>query len=258
MSFNHENLTVYQRTLSFNSTVSRWTIQWDSKHAICDQLLRAAGSILENIAMASATYSAMKVRGLEYALGSCLECAACLDLACIKKLITQNELNSNKDELSQIFRMMMGLRRSWSNSSMSLKEEQREYSTKPIKSETISNAKPFFHHETLDIYQVAIGTASSLCSSASVAGLPTPLFRRMDELLTSILLNIAEGNGRFSCSDQSRFMGTTHESSIKLAAKLDLYVIQDLIPEESVKIWKTSLERIALMASSLIANNQER
>ena len=85
MPFNHEHLKVYQRTLPFNVKVGVWTAQWDSQHAICDQLSRAAGSMLENIALASVAYSAMKLRGLDYAIGSSLECAACLDLAGIKQ-----------------------------------------------------------------------------------------------------------------------------------------------------------------------------
>ena len=79
MAFNHENLNVYRRTLPFNAKVSQWVGHWDTRHAIADQLSRAAGSILENIAMASAAFSAMKLRSLDYAIGSSLECAACLD-----------------------------------------------------------------------------------------------------------------------------------------------------------------------------------
>ena len=37
MTFNHENLNVYQRLLPFNVKVVIWTGGWDSKHAICDQ-----------------------------------------------------------------------------------------------------------------------------------------------------------------------------------------------------------------------------
>jgi hypothetical protein len=62
MAFNHENLNVYQRLLPFNVKVTVWIGEWDSKHAICDQLSRAAGSMLENVAMASAAYSSMKHR----------------------------------------------------------------------------------------------------------------------------------------------------------------------------------------------------
>ena len=42
MTFNHENLKVYQRTLAFNSKVGARTEQWDRKHAVCDQLSRTA------------------------------------------------------------------------------------------------------------------------------------------------------------------------------------------------------------------------
>ena len=129
MAFNHEKLNVYQRTLPFNAKVNSRTGQWDSKHAICDQLSRAAGSMLENIALASAAYSAMKVRGLDYAIGSCLECAACLDLACMKRLLEKDLILSEKEELSQILRMLVGLRKSWSSSRQVVREGAAEYST---------------------------------------------------------------------------------------------------------------------------------
>ena len=111
MSFNHENLNVYQRMLTFNVKVGIWTGEWDGKHAICDQLSRAAGSMLENVAMASAAYSSiMKQRTLEYAIGSVLECAACLDLARIKRLLIAQVACAEKKELSQLLRMLVGLR----------------------------------------------------------------------------------------------------------------------------------------------------
>ena len=258
MAFNHENLIVYQRTLPFNSKVSRWTSQWESKHAICDQLSRAAGSMLENIAMASAAYSLMKQRCLDYALGSCLECAACLDLARIKGLINANEAYSTKDELSQILQMLVGLRRSWSSSSLTLREEQPEYAAAPREADKELGQKILFHHESLDVYHVAIETATAVCSSEAVAHLSNPVFRRLDELLTSMVLNIAEGNGRFSDADQARFLGTAHESAIKLAARLDLYVTQGLIPRENAEGWKCLLERVSVMSSSMISNIQKR
>ena len=72
MAFSHESLNVYQRTLSFNAKVCAWTGQWNRKYAISDQLFRAAESMLENIAMASAAFSAMKTRSVDYAIGSLL------------------------------------------------------------------------------------------------------------------------------------------------------------------------------------------
>ncbi len=127
MAFNHENLNVYQRTLFFNVKVGIWTCQWDSKHAICDQFSRAAGSVLENIAMASAAHSAMKLRGLDFAIGSSLESAACLDLARIKRLLDAELVFAEKEELSQILRMLVGLRNSWANSDLFVRDEPRGY-----------------------------------------------------------------------------------------------------------------------------------
>ena len=261
MPFNHENLIVYQRVLAFNAKVSTWTAQWDSKHAICDQLSRAAGSMLENLAMASAAYSKMKERGMDYAIGSCLECAACLDLARVKSLLAADEVHAEKEELSQILRMMVGLRKSWSDNAQVLRDDTAEYKVESkvdkardkARDEGLEN-RVLFHHETLDVYQVAIMAAEAFCSSETVSRLPNPTFRRLDEMLTSMILNIAEGNGRFSDADQTRFLGTAHESAIKLAARLDLCVARDLIPEIDAMEWKRLLERVAVMTSSLIAS----
>jgi hypothetical protein len=48
MTFNHEKLKVYQRTPAFNVKVGEWTAEWGGKHAICDQLSRAAGFAKEH------------------------------------------------------------------------------------------------------------------------------------------------------------------------------------------------------------------
>lgn len=127
MAFNHENLNVYQRMLSFNMKIGIWTGEWDRKHAICDQLSRAAGSLLENVAMASAAYSSMKHRALDYAIGSSLECAACLDLALIKRLLDAKGVYTEKEELSQILRMLVGLRKSWARAAQVVREDCAEY-----------------------------------------------------------------------------------------------------------------------------------
>jgi four helix bundle protein len=259
MAFNHEKLRVYQRTLLFNTKVGAWLAQWDKKHAVCDQLARAAGSMLENIAMASAAYSAMKQRSLDYAIGSTLECAACLDLARVKRLIDGGFAQFEKEELSQIMRMLVGLRRSWSGAGQVVREELAEYGMgsrdgKDDKAcDKVWEEKVLFHHEGLDVYRVAIGVAAAFGTSEAICGLSNPVFRRLDELLTSMVLNIAEGNGRFSDADQRRFLGTSHEAVIKLAARLDLCVSQNLLARGEVDKWKDLLERVAGMTSGMIA-----
>ncbi len=258
--FNHENLKVYQRTLPFNVKVAVWTGQWDRKHAICDQLLRAAGSVLENIAMASAAYSSMKLRGLDYAIGSSLECAACLDLARIKRLLDAESVDAEKEELSQILRMLVGLRKSWESSAPVVREGSAEYTTQGEESDKARDEnfaeRVRFHHETLDVYKVSMEAATAFCSSEPVSRLSNSVFHKLDELFTSMVLNIAEGNGRFSDADQVRFLGTSHESAVKLAARLDLCVIQALLPGNEVLEWKALLERVSAMTMAMITGIQ--
>jgi four helix bundle protein len=261
MAFDHENLQVYQRTLPLNAKVAVWTAEWDDKHALCDQLSRAAGSMLENIAVASAAYSTMKLRDLDYAIGSSLECAACLDLARVKRLLDAKDVYAEKEELSQILRMLVGLRKSWSRPGDAVREDCAEYSTQ---GEVIDKArdkdgegKPLFHHETLDVYRVGLEVATAICSSGAISRLPNPVFRRLDQLLTSMILNIAEGNGRFSDADQARFLGTSHESAIKLAARIDLCVTQSLLPLDEVVGWKAFLQRVSVMTLSMIGSIQQ-
>jgi len=260
MAFNHENLRVYQRTLTFNSKVSAWTSQWDSKHAIGDQLSRAAGSMLENIAMASASFSAIKTRSLDYSIGSSLECAACLDLAHIKRLLAMDLVYSEKEELSQILRMLVGLKKSWAKSTMTVREDNVKYSTgdggNDKVGDTIGSHEPLFHHETLNVYRAALAAAEAFYSSETLSQLSNPIFRRLDELLTSMVLNIAEGNGRFSDADQTRFLATSHQSAVKLAARLDLCVTQGFLSRQEVGEWKIFLEKVCVITSSMARSEQ--
>lgn len=249
MKFSHENLDVYKRTLAFATKILHWVGQWDPHHALCDHLERAAGSMCENIAMASAARSAMKIRSLEYAIGSALECAAGLDLSRVKKLLSEHHVLSEKEELSQILRMLIGLRKSWLPSSSMVKEPSEKYITKSSAGFIAVNpgGKELFHHEKLDVYRAALKIAEAFTASEAVNRLSATTFRRLDELITSMVLNIAEGNGRFSTGDQRRFIGTSHESAVKLSARLDLCVVQGLLAADEVAAWKILLQRVAAM-----------
>jgi len=256
MTFNHEKLKVYQRALPFNVKASKWIAEWDGRHTICDHLGRAAGSILENIAMGSASYSGMKVKSLDYAMGSTLECAACLDLARLKKLMDDSLVESEKAELSQIFRMMIGLRQTWS--AQMAREESPEYDAetrggRADKADSeVDQKKIHFHHEDLDVYVVALQAAEVFAMSEHAQRLLRNTFRRLDVLVTSMVLNIAEGNGRYSTLDQQRFLGISHEAAVKMAARLDLCAIQQVLPVEEVEDLKTLLSRVAMMTSAMM------
>jgi four helix bundle protein len=248
-AFNHEDLTVYQRALSFFGVIEPIAFRWESKHAIKNHLLRAAESVVENIAASSASYTAMKQAALDYALGSVLECAACIDVAVAKKLISQPVNIQHKEGLAEIFRMLVGLRRSWSRNL--LNEDPPLYGTQA----NTNRDDPLFHHERLDVYRVSMTLMGSFFSLEGIETIPIRLFRKLDGLATSIVLNIAEGNGRFSELDHRRFLEIAHRSAIKMAAQLDLCGIRKVLTNECIYEWKRYLSRIAAMTAAMIERN---
>ncbi len=112
--FAHDKLDVYKKALQFVAAASGFVAQWDKKHAVTDQLARASDSLVLNLAEAARLRSPPnKLRGLDYSIGSCLECAACLDIGQIKRLLATRDTEGQKQRLSEIMRMLVGLRKAW-------------------------------------------------------------------------------------------------------------------------------------------------
>ncbi len=88
MQFPHEKLSVYQKALDFFGGIQKQLSSWSKQHALVDHLRRAAESILFNLVEAVRLHPAeKKALTLDYAIGSVLECAACLDIAALKGLL---------------------------------------------------------------------------------------------------------------------------------------------------------------------------
>src|ERR1044071_5602668 len=117
--------------------------------------------------------------------------------------------------------------------------------------------KAYFDHEKLDVYQEAIGfcgwTRESLNSmSAKAAGKD-----QLDRASTSIPLNIAEGNGKFSAKDRARFFAVARGSALECAACLDVMLARKLATVEQVVPGKERLARIAQMLVGLLRRFSE-
>lgn len=229
--------------MRFSVKVGLWVDGWGDRHAVSDQLMRAAGSVVENIAFASASYTGEKIKYIEYAIGSALECAACLDVACTKRLMIDSSCINEKRELSRHVGMLVALRRSWLKPSPVVNEDPPEYDTRQ---------EVLFQHEKLDVYQTSLEVVRGLTSFRELAGIATTAFRRIDEPATSMVLNIAEGNGRFLDSEKRRFFEISLESAIKLAARLDVYSARGTISIEDTHNCKALIERVASMLSVMI------
>lgn len=106
-----------------------------------------------------------------------------------------------------------------------------------------------FSHEGLQVYQVSLDLMRWLTSNAKLDALPKSEIRRLDALCTSIVLNVAEGNGRHSDRDQGRFCQIAHESAVKMAAHLDVCRHAEVQSTAAVDEGKNLLLRICEMTS---------
>ena len=109
---------------------------------------------------------------------------------------------------------------------------------------------PAFDHEKLDVYQESIrfvGWADSL-----LAAVPTGMAVRdqLDRASTSIALNIAEGNGKFTAPDRCRFFDIARGSALECAACLDVLVARQQVKD--VGQGKVMLVHIVSMLAGLI------
>jgi four helix bundle protein len=231
----HEKLRVYQRGLDYASWTHSALANIEQSAAVLDHWDRAAESIVENLANGNSRHAAAdRNRFFDVAFGSALECAACLDICACKKLITVERQVEGKTALQQIVNMTIGLRRSRSSF---VKEEREEYIVR-------QNHDIFFAHEGLDVYQVALKLIVWLDGVLDITDLGASYATRLDKWTTSLVLNIAEGNGRFSEADQVRFLDIAHTSAMRVAACLDLLVARHQVQVSQIEDGKQILARI--------------
>jgi four helix bundle protein len=122
--FDHERLDVYQEAIAFGGWVGDLLSEVTVKAAAKDQLDRASTSIPLNIAEGNGKFSsADRARFLEIARGSALECAACVDVLAVRKLIAAERIIPAKEQLVRIVNMLMGMLKRFSGRADLLGEE---------------------------------------------------------------------------------------------------------------------------------------
>ena len=109
-SFDHEKLKVYQAALGFVTWSTDLVASVQGKAAVKDQLDRASTSVPLNIAEGNGKFAIKdRCRFLDFARGSALECAACLDVLVAKRLVEQEVVSPGKQQLLEIVSMLIGL-----------------------------------------------------------------------------------------------------------------------------------------------------
>src|SRR6188768_980731 len=97
---------------------------------------------------------------------------------------------------------------------------------------------PHFDHEKLEVYQQSIAFCAWAGDILDTITVKTALKDQLDRASTSIPLNIAEGNGKFSSRDRARFLETARGSALECAACLDALLVRKLASEEQVVLAK--------------------
>ena len=124
----HEKLDVYQEAIAFCGWASELIGEIFAKAAAKDQLDRASTSIPLNIAEGNGKFSASdRARFLEIARGSALECAACLDVLAVRKLVSIDRIVPAKEQLVRIVNMLMGMLKRFSGRAELLREDEGIY-----------------------------------------------------------------------------------------------------------------------------------
>jgi four helix bundle protein len=117
--------------------------------------------------------------------------------------------------------------------------------------------RTFLDHEKLEVYQAALEFItwtspflSKLPGSASVRN-------QLDRASTSVPLNIAEGNGKFTSADRCRFFDIARGSALESAACLDVMVAKSFVVVQEIHAGKAMLVKIVSMLFGLIRANSD-
>jgi four helix bundle protein len=107
MSFHHEKLIVYRRALEFAGWSRVLIDSLAKKTSTRDHLDRAGDSIALNIAEGNGKFSMKdRARFFQFAHGSALECAACLDLFVARRCCDNSAIEGGKLILEEIVKML--------------------------------------------------------------------------------------------------------------------------------------------------------
>ncbi len=244
MSFPHENLSVYRKALDFFGGIQRQVAAWSRRHVFVDHLIRAAESILFNLVEGVRLRATdKKVITLDYAIGSVLECAACMDIAMLKGLLTESVAVGQKTALLELCKMLVGLRNSWSAPRVAEDAVSYEAGSVP------SGGSVIFYHETMDRYIVTLEFYRWLIATVATQRPPVAYAKAADTLATRILLNIAESNGRYASLSRQTFLDTANAATAKLAVLLDMGVRRGIMAQPEVATGKGLLVRVGQMTA---------
>jgi len=116
-------------------------------------------------------------------------------------------------------------------------------------------SKTCFDHEKLAAYQLSIRLVGWVTEILESVPKSLAVHDQLDRASTSIPLNIAEGNGKFTSPDRCRFFDNARGSALECAAALDVLVAKKKTNEAQIEPGKEMLHRIVSTLVGLIRSN---
>jgi four helix bundle protein len=118
---------------------------------------------------------------------------------------------------------------------------------------------PQFDHEKLNVYQESIRFVAWTDDLLESIPKSIAAHNQLDRASTSVPLNIAEGNGKFTPADRCKFFDIARGSALECAACLDVLIAKKKIEQSKANEGKESLVEIVSMLVGLIrANSPDR
>lgn len=109
-----------------------------------------------------------------------------------------------------------------------------------------------FDHEKLNVYQAALRFLEWLNPILEAIPKTFAAHDQLDRASLSMLLNIAEGNGKTAVKDRCRFFEMARGSALECAAILDALGVKKLISGEQRRDGKLQLESVVAMLVGLL------
>ena len=111
-------------------------------------------------------------------------------------------------------------------------------------------SQPYFQCERLDVYHIAVKFHRSLVPLRQVRG-AADLRDQLLRACESIVLNIAEGAGRFGSVDKRRFYRIASGSAMECAGALELLHNRSILSDLGYQVRRDLLIRIVQMLSRM-------
>ena len=115
-----------------------------------------------------------------------------------------------------------------------------------------------FDHEKLTVYQTSLKFIVWVQKILDRVPKKYAVNDQLDRSSTSITLNIAEGNGKYSKKDRCRYFDISRGSALESAAALDILLAKGLMKEEEIVDGKQMLFEIVSMLVGLINVHSEK